>query len=382
MSTVNSRSLHILALMESSEVSGPAKNLIQLAATPSGEPGLRFSIVTFQRAGAPENKFAEAARKAGVDVHVLAEKYAFDTAPLRELKNLVDHLRPDIIQSHNIKSHLFVRLLRLHRRYPWIVFQHGYTNIDFKDRIYNRIDRWTLPAAHRVVAVCGAFAERLKKNGLPKNIIRVQHNSVKPFEPLLPEPVSALQDQLNLASRLVILAVGRLSYEKGHADLLQAAEILHSEPGLPEWAMVLVGDGPERNPLQTLARELGVESRIRFAGHHADIRAYYQLADVLSLPSHTEGSPNVVLEAMAAGLPVVACSVGGVPEIVIPGQTGLLVPPGDPRAMAASLGQVMRDPLLRKQLAEAARSRSAAYSPEARYQSLLSMYLEFVPNRR
>ncbi len=369
--------IRVLALMEASVVGGPAKNLIQTgklgAQAGSGLPGLELSIVTFQRGSS--NAFADSAREAGLDVHVLQERGRFDTAPLEQLKSVVEQVRPDIVQSHNIKSHLFVRLLGLHKRYPWIVFQHGYTATDLKDRIYNQVDRWTLPQAHRVVAVCQAFAKRLEMRGIASERIRVQHNSVRPFVPSSAEEVAKLREQWHVGDEDIILAVGRLSFEKGQADLVRAVAELSRRRMERPWRLMLVGEGPESAGLRTLAASLGVADRVVFAGQQSEMRPYYSMAHVLALPSHSEGSPNVVLEAMAAGLPIVATSVGGVAEILTHEQTGLLVPARDSASMMEGLARLLEDPGFSRTLATRAGQHAAeAYSPEAKYRSLLAIY--------
>jgi glycosyltransferase involved in cell wall biosynthesis len=175
----------------------------------------------------------------------------------------------------------------------------------------------------------------------------------------------------------VILAVGRLSREKAHRDLLHAAALLRERyPALP-FRVVVAGDGPERSALQKARNRLGLGAEVIFAGHQENIGPYYGMARVLALPSHTEGSPNVVLESMASGLPVAATAVGGVPEIVQDGVTGLLVAPGDPAAMADAIARLVREPELAGRLASAARTRVVEeYSREAYRRSLVGFYVD------
>jgi glycosyltransferase involved in cell wall biosynthesis len=138
--------------------------------------------------------------------------------------------------------------------------------------------------------------------------------------------------------------------------------------------LIFVGDGPDRSRLESIARRCGVHDWINFAGHQADVAPYYSLADVVVLPSWTEGSPNVLLEAMAAGLPIVATAVGGVPEIVSPSRAALLVGRKQPASLARGIAEVMGDENLRSELRVAAHSTALTYSPERRYRSLLKVY--------
>jgi glycosyltransferase involved in cell wall biosynthesis len=138
---------------------------------------------------------------------------------------------------------------------------------------------------------------------------------------------------------------------------------------------VVVGDGPERAGLEAEAASLGLHGRVVFAGHADDVRPFYAAADCMALPSHSEGSPLALLEAMAAGLPVVGTAVGGVPEVATDGETALLVPARDPRAFASALARLLSDETLARSLAARASARVAAdFSPEARARALVEFY--------
>jgi glycosyltransferase involved in cell wall biosynthesis len=369
-----SKPIRVLAFIEAAFVTGPAKNLITFA---THAPDVELSIVTFHRVSHPPNKFVTAAADAGLQVFVLSEKRRFDFQPISDLRSVVEKVQPDIIQSHNTKSHLFVRLAGLHRRYPWIAFHHGYTTADWKDRAYNQVDRWTLPAARRVVTVCAPFARRLESIGVCSERIRVRHNSASPFITPTPDAIESVRGKLQLARDPVILTVGRLSREKGNADLLQAIALLAGSGRLGNARVVIVGDGPERDALQVLASRLGIAERVALAGYQSDVRPFYSLATVLAVASHSEGSPNVVLEAMAAGVPVAATAVGGVPEILESGDTGLMVEPGNAPAMAGAIERLLCDEDLRCRLRRAALSSvTVRYSPDAYCRDLVAIYEE------
>jgi glycosyltransferase involved in cell wall biosynthesis len=120
---------------------------------------------------------------------------------------------------------------------------------------------------------------------------------------------------------------------------------------------------------------LGIEKRITFAGFQRDTKPYYAMASVVAVPSHSEGSPNVVLEAMAAGLPIAANAVGGVPEILQENVTGLMVPPRNPEAMAKAILRILSDQELRVRLGAAARARAeSSHTPEAYRRTLVEFY--------
>jgi glycosyltransferase involved in cell wall biosynthesis len=152
-----------------------------------------------------------------------------------------------------------------------------------------------------------------------------------------------------------VLAAGRLSPEKGFAVLLEAARWLRQ--AVPEARVVVFGDGPERPALERRIVEYGLNEIVRLPGFRDDLDALLPWADVVVLPSFTEGLPNVALEAGAAGVPVVATAVGGTPEVVVNGQTGFLVPAGDPTTLAARVADMLRNPDWAGAFGQAARRR-------------------------
>jgi glycosyltransferase involved in cell wall biosynthesis len=383
--------IRLLTLLEATTVTGPAKALIDfcsrapaLAEAEPGVPRVETSIVTFQR-GDPSapNRFVEAARGAGVEVDVIEERFRFDPRVVAQLRRVVERRAPDLVETHMIKSHFLVKLSGVARRMPWVAFHHGYTTTDLKMRLYNRLNRLTLPAATRVTTVCGPFARQLEREGVSPERIFVCHNSV------VPAPRAGVSEARKLKARLgvaegerVILSVGRLSREKGHVDLVHALGRLAGLHPALRFKAVVVGDGPERARVEAAAAASGLGDRLVFAGHADDVRPFYAAADVLALPSHSEGSPLVLLEAMSAGVPVVATSVGGVPEVATDGETALLVPARDPQAFAAALGRVLNDAALARTLAASAEARGAAdFSPESRTRALVEFYSGLVKGR-
>jgi len=139
--------------------------------------------------------------------------------------------------------------------------------------------------------------------------------------------------------------------------------------------LVLVGDGPERSNLVRAAAAARVPAPVIFAGHQRDVRPFYGMADLFVLPSHSEGSPNVLLEAMAAGVPVVATAAGGVPEMTESEETALLVPPSDPEALAGAMIRLLADPPLATRLAANASAMiQSRFSPETYERELTAIY--------
>jgi glycosyltransferase involved in cell wall biosynthesis len=154
--------------------------------------------------------------------------------------------------------------------------------------------------------------------------------------------------------RLVVGAAGRLSPEKGYGVLVEAAASVARD--IPDVGFVHFGDGPLRAELARRVADLGLEGRFRFAGFRTDLHRALPHLDLFVQPSFTEGLPVVVLEAFAAGLPVVATAVGGTPEVVADGENGRLVPPGDPRALALRVAETLADAGARRAMGDRGRA--------------------------
>jgi glycosyltransferase involved in cell wall biosynthesis len=388
--------IKLLCVIEATTVTGPAKNLLnffRLLRTSEFRdqwPPLEFSIVTFHResGGAVRNEnlasdtefspnaFVAAARAEGVEVDVISERFRFDPRAIRQLRRIVARRKPDIVQTHMIKSHFLTKLSGIGRKYPWVAYHHGYTTTDLKMRGYNQLNRWSLPSAARVITVCGPFAKDLSQAGVPRDRIIVCHNSVAAPPVVSEDSKRALKERLGIFDcERIVLAVGRLSREKGHRHLVDAIAMLRDLNSELKFKLIIVGEGPEREDLERTVRQKVLNGSVLFIGHVEDTSPYYAIADALALPSHSEGSPNVLLEAMAAGLPVIATAVGGVPEIAINEENALLVAPGDHGSFARALNRLLTDTELARKLGAAAAMHVAEkFSPAAYVRSLLRVY--------
>ncbi len=272
--------------------------------------------------------------------------YAWGVWPvLRDLKQargwFVVHIHcayPDAVGGA-----LAARLLGL----PWVVTVHGSDiNIAARKPALRPQIRWALRGAQRVVAVSRALQEKiLALGGLQPE--RVECIPCSGYDPDVFKPRSraALRVGLGLARDARMVAfVGNLVPVKGVDVLLRAWAVLKasrsSETLGVQDRLVLIGNGAQRGRLEQLAASLGIASAVAFLGAVTQqvVSDWIGAADLLCLPSHCEGSPNVVVESLASGVPVVASRVGGVPDLVTQGVSGYLVPPGDPAALAQALG--------------------------------------------
>jgi glycosyltransferase involved in cell wall biosynthesis len=241
-------------------------------------------------------------------------------------------------------------------------FLHGWLDARLKQRFLGRADA--------VVAVSQGIIDVYDRSGLLGGVARLRVvNTIPPLgDPPAPERVTAMRERLGLADKRVVLYVGKLSPGKGSADLVAAARRVAAK--LPDACFVFVGEG-EMHAGEPFIRRLGPLP-------HADVLALYPLADVVAVPSVIpDALSRVILEAMSASRPVVATRVGGTPELVLPGKTGLLVERGDPAALAAALLSLLGDDALCSALGAAARQRLESLAGEGgSLDRLLAVYAE------
>jgi glycosyltransferase involved in cell wall biosynthesis len=387
--------LKILSIVEATNINAVAKGVLEfyraareLGRTAPAFPSIEGCAVTFDRRRdyhGPPNDFVTAASELGLDVELIPERRRFDLSVIPSLRSVVESRQPDLLVTNSVKSHFVLWRSRLWEEYPWVAFHHGYTTTDLKMRVYNRLDQWSLPKADRLVTVCQVFAKELANaTGVSIDHISVQHNAIRRPEPVSTAETEALRKRLGIAGDVpMVLSVGRLSREKAHMDLLKAFKQLSEyEPEISA-QLVIVGDGPERAKLEAAAESLGCKRRVIFTGQVSDVQTFYAAADVFVLPSHSEGSPNVLLEAMAANLPIVATAVGGVPEMVENNESVLLVLASDPLLMAASIARLLTDRELAQRLTtNAAMLVDSRFSPHNHVRSLIEIYREVIGVRQ
>jgi glycosyltransferase involved in cell wall biosynthesis len=244
---------------------------------------------------------------------------------------------------------------------PWVVG--GLRVAERQRRWHLALDRLTSPLATGSVCVSeGVSRFSVEVGGLNSDRLVVIPNGVDPAR----FDRASVADRASLgvpADAFLALYVGRLDPQKGLSVLLEAAPKVAEAHR--DWHLVLAGDGPEREALKKVtAADPTLHERVHWLGRRDDVPALLKAADLLVLPSLWEGMPNVVLEAMAARLPVVGTSVEGTEDLVIPGQTGWLVPPGDPGMLASVLLEAASDRERLRRFGEAARGRvEAEFTP-------------------
>jgi glycosyltransferase involved in cell wall biosynthesis len=216
----------------------------------------------------------------------------------------------------------------------------------------------------------------LESKGIRASKICVQQMPVRPFQAVDTEQVDKLRQQLGIDERTcVVLSVGRLSAEKGHADLVRAFHEFRKRIPV-DVRLILVGEGPERPRLVSLCKRLRLCDVVSLVGQQDDVRSYYSIAKLFVLPSHSEGSPNVLLEAMSAGIPVIATRVGGIPELVSNETDAVLVEKRNVPALTDAIWRVFNDAALCRRLSRSGLKVALQHTPEAYYRSITTVFHE------
>lgn len=308
----------------------------------------------------PPAAFEDELRGAGVAVFSLG-MHPGSPGPrgLARLLVILNRWRPQVLHSHMFHANLLARAARLICPVPVVISTlhsaaetgRSSRRLRVRDGAYRMTD-WLADA---VVAVSRAAVERHVSGGaVPRRKLRVIPNGVDTtvFHPD-PDRRARLRRELGVGPEFVWLAAGRLMWKKDYPTLLRAFS------GGRQAVLLIAGEGPQEAELRACARSLGVEAR--FLGHRDDIPALMNAADAFVLSSAVEGLPVVLLEAAASGLPAVASDAGGVREIITDGETGFVVPPGDPAALAAATARLAALPAeTRERMSRTARAQAVA----------------------
>lgn len=262
----------------------------------------------------------------------------------------------DVIHVHGLSYHTFAAAVaggRLGKPTVTKLANSGRASDILKMRSdqHLALSRWMLPAAlrcDRFVALTETVQRELEEAGVSAARITRIPNGIEPG-PAIERPIT----DLPRSGRIVF--VGRLHPQKGVDSLLRATALLRARRPGSDVRLDVVGDGPLRDELTVLSRELGIAEVVRFLGDRDDVSAILDRADVFALPSRAEGISNALLEAMAAGMPVVATAIPGNTDVVTNGHDGLLVAVDDPPSIAAAIERLMDDRELRARLGRAAR---------------------------
>jgi glycosyltransferase involved in cell wall biosynthesis len=375
--------VRVVHLCASTFLGGPERQLLGLAA--ALPPRYQSTLISFAEHG-QSGDLVRAALARGIEAFRLQADTPHLIAAIREIRERLVSLRADVLCCHGYKADILGGLTARRMGVPAIAVSRGWTGENRRVQLYDFLDRRMLRFMDRVVCVSGAQAERVKRAGVRAERISVIHNAVEMNRFARPVPTgrALLRHYFPATVSRIVGAAGRLSPEKGFSVLVAAARsVLQADPRA---GVIIFGDGVLRGALERQIGEQGLAGRCVLAGFRTDLDQLVPALDLMVLPSYTEGLPNIVLEALAASVPVVATAVGGTPEIIDDGVHGFLVPAGNATALARRILQVLRDEGQRRQMGARGRRRVATqFSFEAqstRYQQLFETLIGATPVAR
>ncbi len=324
---------------------------------------------------APGGWWVEPIRDLGVPVEEIPRRGPADVRRLARLRASLRRFAPHLLHAILWSGNSYGRLASLGLGIPVVIAA---------ERVVTPYRGWQVVVERALDRVTDAYlvnceaiaAWQVERKRLPREKIEVIPNGIDlgRLPPFALDRRGARSAAGLRRDRRLVAGVGRLDAQKDFPTFLRAAAMIAAE--FPDVDFLVVGEGGERAALEALARRLGLGARVVFTGLRHDVPRLLAAVDVLALTSLYEGFPNVLLEAMATGAVAVATDVGGCRELVTSGETGLLVPPRAPAAVAAAVGRVLRDPALARRLATAARQRvEGAFSVDVMARRTMDAYL-------
>ena len=296
-----------------------------------------------------------------------------DLKALLQLRQALDAFDPELVTTHSSKASWLGRALAALARVPVIFVVHGWlfrsgSELSNFEQVARFAEWVTAPLAERLLAVCDYDrAIGIERNIAPPEAFSVVHNGLPDNDP------SLRADPGRSPPRIVMVA--RFDYPKDPVTVIRALAQLREL----DWRFELIGDGPDRAKIEAAVRESGVGDRIELLGTRDDVPERLAEAQIFTLVSMREGFPISILEAMRAGLPIAAADVGGIREAVIEGQSGYLVPPADPNALARALEPLIRDASLRQRFGAVGRARfESEFVFETHLRRTWAIYLDVI----
>ncbi|MFP7753818.1 glycosyltransferase [Thermodesulfobacteriota bacterium B35] len=352
--TISSRPIHVLHLVLSLQVGGAERVVVSLVRGQK-EYSLKQTVCCLDEIGT----LGEELIASGFSVQVLIRKPGVDWQLAWKLRKFCRQHQVDLIHTHGESPWFYGALAS--RVIPWteipcITTIHGYGGGDRQELDGYRLWKFLCLLSRKVVFVTDVFHRELKQSGMPSDKMLTIVNGVD-FTPLA-IPVSSvekLKNRYDITDEFIIGIVARLSPIKNHALLLRAVARLASTSSRP-LRLLIVGDGPERTNLESLVAEFCLDKQVVFCGEQSDVASYYALFNAFVLPSFSEGISMTILEAMAAGVPVIASAVGGNEEVITHGRNGLLFSSNNLDGLVSALLAIMEDSEMARMLSREGRS--------------------------
>ncbi len=369
------KKLKVLQVIGGGEIGGAERHLLTLMRLMDRE---RFIPELLCLCRGP---FAPQCRREGITTHEVIMRHKLDLGTVAPIRRLIREQEIDIVHTHGVRANLVARISGRAEGVPIVTTFHSLLRYDYSSTaeawVARALTRLTNNRTDRFIAVSGAVKEDLVTMGVPPDKVNVIYNGLD-VSLLVPgdEPATVRGKLGILPGQRVVAMVGRLHAVKGHVYLLQAARQIVNQ--YDDVLFLLVGEGPERGLIERTIKELDLVDRVIMTGYYPNISELYPVMDMLCLPSLMEGMGLALLEAMYFGVPVVATRVGGIPELIIDGESGLLVDPGNSDALAIAITWLLDDPALRQRLIAGGRKRAQEFTVEKMVRQTENVYTSLI----
>ncbi|MGA1841303.1 MAG: glycosyltransferase [bacterium] len=340
--------LKIAHLIATNFFGGPEKQIIEHLLRIKQE---RFSIflISFIERSVP-NELLDAAGKRNIPIRCLYTWNPFNPKVILDLISILRRDEIDILCTHGYKSDVIGRIVSWILRIPQIVFSRGWTAENKKIKLFEILDRWIIKFVDHIVAVSEGQKEKLMKLRLLPDKVSVIYNAIN-LDNMKIQSKKSIRDELGIdGNSYLIVSAGRLSPEKNFEGLIEAAKIVIRRN--KNITFVVFGEGFLRKKLEQKVLDNDLENKFFLPGFRKDFFSLLKDTDIFVLASFTEGLPNVLLEAYSFKKPVIASRVGGIPEVVLDGETGFLISVQDLDRLAEYILKLTQDPNLRKEMGD------------------------------
>jgi len=365
--------MRVAFIIDTLRIGGAQKLITRFVSTVSKQ-NIESTVISLRSDAAAAN--LDLIRSAGVDVVTFQSHSLLD---LRRLIQLIRFFRAekfDLIHTHLSYANILGCLAGYYAGIPVIATLHSIGHDSYqKSRLIARLEEVILRYfAQRIVAV-GYTVAAAYQSHLGSRILDVIPNGVPTPLPISPQERQYLRREIaGDENRVVIISVGRFAQAKGYEDMIEAFRILHQRD--PHPVLVIAGVGSLFDKIKRKISELQLEDSVNCLGERSDISQLLAASDIYAISSHREGLPVALLEAMMAGLPIVATSVGDIPKVVTP-ETGIIVPPHEPACLADALSKLISAPEEARAMGNAGRTRTMQeYSLDVWIRRLTSLYEE------
>lgn len=365
--------LKVLHLISSTGFFG-AENVVVTLALEQARLGLDARVGVFRNSSNPYTEVAEAAEREGVKSVVFDCSGKFDAGAVMRIRAYIKEEGIGLVHSHGYKSNFYALLAAKLAGVKAAATCHNWTKTSGKMIGYMFLDRFLLRRFDIVSAVSEQLRSEVLKSGVPAGKVKYIPNGIDTVKFAPTGARGKVRSGLGIQEDAAVIgSLGRMSVEKGYGELIEALpSILEEVPGA---VLLLAGEGPDRPQFEAAAAAAGVSGKVIFAGMSKDASGLLEAMDVFILPSRNEGMPLALLEAMAAGKPVIATGIGAIPAVITSGSNGILIAGQHPGDIAGAVKSLLKDRGAAARMAAAGRETvKGRFSAREMAEQFISLY--------